>query len=210
MEPSLASEPAISAPPVADPPPITEPPVLEPPVAGTAPESAPEFEPDYTPAAVPVPAAAVSPDAAESPLAPVATARRTPSIRVPVINPRLAAALTGAVIGLVGVVLAFAAGRGCEAVRGVGTCGGLGLLALLVILAIEVVLGAVLLGLWRISDPTSTSFLGVGVAAVFVLLFLLSSLDSAWMFLVLPLVTALTYLLSLWVTDTFVDGPDSI
>jgi hypothetical protein len=140
---------------------------------------------------------------------PAKAPRRSMSERVPVINPRIASIITGAFVGLVGVALAFLAGRGCEAVRGVGSCGGIGLLALLVILAIEVVLGAALLQAWRISDPTSTSFLGVGLVAVFVLLFLLSSLSSVWMVLVIPVLSALAYLLSWWVTATFVDGPDA-
>ena len=72
-----------------------------------------------------------------------------------------------------GCGLTTVAGRGCEVIRGVGSCGGIGLLALLVILVLEILLGAVLLKAWRLTDPTSTSFLGVGLAAVFVMLFLL-------------------------------------
>ncbi len=134
---------------------------------------------------------------------------RGASLELPVLNPRIAAILSGAVVGLVGVVLSYSASRGCETVRGVGSCGGMGLLALLLILAIEVVLGAVLLKALQLSDPTSTSFLGVGLMAVFVLLFLLSSLESTWMMLVIPVVSALTFLLSWWVIATFVQGPDS-
>lgn len=137
--------------------------------------------------------------------------RRRPLARrpMPVIDPRLAALLTGAVVGLVGVVLGYLAGRGCEAARGVSTCGGLGILVLLVILAVQVVLGAALFKLWRISDPASTSFLGVGLATVFALLFLLGSLESASMIVVLPVVTALTFLVSWWVTTSFVDRPEN-
>jgi hypothetical protein len=128
----------------------------------------------------------------------------------PRMNPRLAAVLTGAIVGLVGVLLAYLSGTGCEAVRGVGSCGGIGLLALLVIVAIEVVLGAAILKFWRLSDPTSTSFLGVGLVAVFVLLFLLSQLDSVWMIVVIPALSGLTFLVSWWVTETFVDPPDTL
>ena len=131
------------------------------------------------------------------------------SVQRPVLNPRIAAIMSGALVGLVGVVLSYFASRGCESVRGVGSCGGIGLLALLVILAIQVVLGALLLKALRLSDPTSTSLLGVGLMAVLVLLFLLSSLDSILMLLVIPVVSALTFLLSWWVTVTFVEGPDS-
>ena len=121
------------------------------------------------------------------------------------IAPLLAAGLTGGIVGLVGVVLTSVAGRGCEVIRGVGSCGGIGLLALLVILVIEVLLGTILLKAWRLSDPGSTSFLGVGLAAVFVLLFLLAQLESLWMFLVIPLLSVVTFVLSVWITETFVE-----
>lgn len=150
------------------------------------------------------------PDTAVGPVGQAPGSRRagrtSRSLSLPVINPRLAAALTGALVGLSGVLLAFVSQRGCELVRGVGSCGGIGLLALLVILALEVMIGAVLLKAWRLSDPASTSFLGVGLMAVFVLLFLLSSLESVWMLLVIPVVSALTFLVSWWVTATFVEG----
>ncbi len=121
------------------------------------------------------------------------------------IAPLLAAGLTGGIVGLVGVVLTSVASRGCEVIRGVGSCGGIGLLALLVILVIEVLLGTILLKAWRLSDPGSTSFLGVGLAAVFVLLFLLAQLESVWMFLVIPLLSVVTFVLSVWITETFVE-----
>jgi hypothetical protein len=133
-----------------------------------------------------------------------ALAERTP-VTLPRINPRVAALLTGLVVGLVGVVLSFGASNGCEAVRGVGSCGGIGLLALLAVLAVEVVLGAVLLKAFGLVDATSTSFLGVGLVAVLALLFFLSALDSPWMLLVLPVLTAITFLISWWVTETFVE-----
>lgn len=131
------------------------------------------------------------------------------AMQLPVIDPRIAAVLTGAVVGLVGVLLAFLAGRGCEAVRGVGSCGGIGLFALLLIVAIEVLIGAALLKAWRLYDPVSTSFLGVGLVAVFALLFLLSSLDSVWMVVVIPVVSAITFLISWWVTTSFIEGSDT-
>jgi hypothetical protein len=132
---------------------------------------------------------------------------RTPR-ELPVINPRLAVAISGGAVGLVGVALTTVAGRGCEVIRGVGSCGGIGLLALLVILVLEILLGAVLLQAWRHTDPTSTSVLGVGLAAVFVMLFLLESLESVWMFLVIPVLSVVTFLVSWLVTETL--GESSI
>ena len=122
----------------------------------------------------------------------------------PAITGRLAAIVTGLLMGLVGVVLAWAAAQGCEAVRGVGSCGGFGLFALIAILAIEVLLGAMLLRMWRVADPTSTSFLGVGLVAVMAMLFFLDHLESRWMLVVIPVLTALSYLISWWVTETLI------
>jgi hypothetical protein len=136
--------------------------------------------------------------------APKERKERTP-MTLPTINPRIAALVTGLVVGLVGVLLSFGASQGCESVRGVGSCGGVGLFALLAVLVVEVLLGAALLRAFGVVDPTSTSFLGVGLVAVLALLFFLSALDSVWMLLVLPLLTAITFLLSWWVTETFVE-----
>jgi hypothetical protein len=126
--------------------------------------------------------------------------------RLPAINPLLAAIITGVLSGLAAVGLAFGAARGCESVRGTDTCGGgLGLLAIVAILALEVVIGANLLKAWQISDPFSTSFLGVGIVATIAMLTFLSQLDSPWMLLVIPVMTATAFALSWWVTVRFID-----
>lgn len=114
----------------------------------------------------------------------------------------------GIVCGLIGIVLSMASLRGCEAVRGVGTCGGIGLFALLAILVVEIFIGAALLNACRVQDAFSTSFLGVGLAAVVIVLFLLSYLDAWWMLVAVPLVTAAAYLVSWWVSSRFVDVRD--
>lgn len=137
---------------------------------------------------------------------------KAPKDRKPLTLPHLpgniAAMLTGAIVGLVGVALSFIATRSCEAVRGTGSCGGTGLFLLIAILAIMVLLGAALLKAWELSDPNSNSFLAVGLVAVLAMLFFLPVIDSLWMVLVIPIVSALTYLLSWWVTTTFVEDSD--
>ena len=126
--------------------------------------------------------------------------------RLPAIKPIYAAILTGALAGLAAVGLAFGAARGCEAVRDTESCGGgAGLLAVVAILAIEVLIGANLLKAWQIADPVSTSFLGVGVVATIAMLTFLEQLDSPWMLLVIPLMTAVSFALSWWITVRFID-----
>jgi hypothetical protein len=126
--------------------------------------------------------------------------------RLPTVKPLYAAIITGLLSGLAVVLLAIGASAGCEAVRGTSSCGGgLGLLATVALLAIEVLIGANLLKAWQISDPFSTSFLGVGVVAIFAMLLFLDDIDSPWMLLVIPLMTAAAFAVSWWVTVRFVD-----
>jgi hypothetical protein len=126
--------------------------------------------------------------------------------RLPAIKPLYAAIISGAIAGLAVVLLAIGASEGCEAVRGTSSCGGgVGLLATVALLAIEVLIGANLLKAWQISDPFSTSFLGVGVVATVAMLIFLDQIDSVWMLLVIPLATAAAFAGSWWVTVRFVD-----
>ena len=132
-----------------------------------------------------------------------AKSRRVP--RGPVLTGYPASALTGLLVGLVMVGLTVASLRGCEAIRGTSTCGGPGLLLLVIILVLLVLLGQVLLKLLRVPDPGSTSFLAVGLIAVVALLFLIDVILDWQMVIVIPLVGLLSFLLSHWVTTAFVE-----
>jgi hypothetical protein len=136
-----------------------------------------------------------------------------PAPRLPFALPsppaRIAAMLAGAVVGAVGVALSYLSLQGCNAVRGTKSCGGgPGLLLLIVILVVMALLGGVLLALWAVPEPRSTSLLGVGVLAVVVLLGVLPQEYSVWMFLVVPVICAASYLLAHWVTTAFVELPE--
>jgi hypothetical protein len=129
--------------------------------------------------------------------------------RLPGIHPAWASIITGAISGLICVLLAKGASAGCEAIRDNSSCGGgLGLLALIAILAIEVLIGAILLKAWKVSDPFSTSFLGVGLVAMVAMLFFLDVIEKASMVAVIPAITAVSFLLSWWVTVRFVEEAD--
>ncbi|MCW2855888.1 MAG: hypothetical protein JWR52_1503 [Marmoricola sp.] len=129
--------------------------------------------------------------------------------KLPRINPAVAALITGLLSGLACVLLAKGASAGCDAVRGNGSCGGgFGLLALVGILAVEVLIGANLLKAFRLTDPFSTSFLGVGLVAMFAMLFFLNVISKPWMIGAIPAMTALSFLLSWWVTVRFVEEVD--
>lgn len=129
-------------------------------------------------------------------------------VRLPALPIRLAAALTGVLVALLGVGLAWLSLQGCALVRGVSSCGGIGLLALAVIVVAEIVVGAALLRAFRSATPLSTSILGVGLVAVVGLLLPYGSLSSPWMTLVLPLVTAPAFVAAQATADARVDLGD--
>lgn len=122
---------------------------------------------------------------------------------------RLAAALTGLLVGVAGAALTYGAMAACEAVRGVSSCGGVpGFFVLVAIVVLMVLLGAGLLKAFGVKDTVSTSFLGVGIVTVLVMLLLLDVIFSAWMFAAIPILTAAAYLLAHWVTTRF-EGEDT-
>ena len=199
---------------------------------GTAdrePEPEPAPEPEHTPSPDPDPAPSPAPEArpeahveapAGRPFADPTPGGRAPRERRvprarrtgPLLPASIAALLTGLLVGLAGAVLTYGGLQGCELVRGTDSCGdGPGLLLLLGILVAMVLAGAGLLAWLGVSDPRSTSFLGVGLTAVVAMLALLGTLLSAWMFVVVPALSAAAYLLAWWVTSRFVeqldDGP---
>ena len=125
---------------------------------------------------------------------------------LPAASGRIAAVVTGLVVGLLAVGLVFGSLRVCEAARGTASCGGgPGLLLLVAVLVLLTYLGGWLLRAFGIRDSGSTSFLAVALLAVAAMLFLIEVLMSAWMVVVIPLVAAGAYALSHWVTTALVD-----
>jgi hypothetical protein len=130
--------------------------------------------------------------------------------KLPRMKPSVAAILTGVIAGAICVALTWGEVAGCEAIRGHNNCNdGFGLLAIVVVLAIEIVVGASLLKAFRVSDPFSTSFLGVGLVAMVVMLTFVGNdkMASPVMIAVIPALTAAAFLLSWWVTVRFIEEP---
>jgi len=116
-------------------------------------------------------------------------------------------------VGGLGAGVTYGGLRGCEALNGTPSCGGLGLAYLVAIAIGMVAVGALVLKALRVGEPVGTSFLAVGILAVVVLVGLTGVIFSGWMFLAIPAVAAASYLLAQWVTTRFVDvdrppGPD--
>ncbi|WP_292679221.1 hypothetical protein, partial [Nocardioides sp.] len=124
---------------------------------------------------------------------------------LPAVSGRVAAAIAGLLAGAVIVGLTSASFELCSAIQGTNSCGGPGIFLLVAILVIAVVLGSVVLRLLKVPEPGSTSFLAVGLTSVIALLFLVDLLFEWWMVIVIPLVSVATFVLSHWVTETFVE-----
>ena len=116
-----------------------------------------------------------------------------------------AAALTGLFIGVLIVAATAGSLHLCTALKGTSSCGGPGFFLLVAILVVAVVLGAAMLRAARVPEPTSTSFLAVGLLSVVALLFLVGSIFEWWMVIVIPIASVATFLLSYWVTTTYID-----
>ncbi len=125
---------------------------------------------------------------------------RTRGLAVPTIPAVVAVALTGLVVGLAGTALTFGGLEGCRVVRGTSSCGGSGLLLLVAIVAVMALIGAALLGTLGVPEARSTSALGVGIICVVAMVALLDVVFSGAMFLAVPVLGAVAYLLAHWVT----------
>lgn len=133
--------------------------------------------------------------------------RRLPSVALAGLP---AAAVTGVAIGALAVLLAWLAGAGCSVVRGTSSCGGaVGLPLLLAGLVLLAWAGSLLLRALGVADAGSTSVLAVGVMAVLVMVFLLGSLDEWWVLVAVPLMAAVSYGASWWVTSSVAGDADA-
>ena len=125
--------------------------------------------------------------------------------RLPSLSGQVAAGVTGAVVGFAGVILTVGALRGCEAVRNTATCGAAGFPLLIAVLLLMVVIGRILLGAWKVPDPSGTAFLAVGLVAMLSMLFFMNILLQWYMVIVLPLVSVIAHMASHFVTTAYVD-----
>jgi hypothetical protein len=149
-----------------------------------------------------------TPDLAPAPelgAAPASAVERPRPPRQPWLAGRPAAVLTGLLVGALIVAATAGSLRVCTSVKGTSSCGGPGFFLLLAILVVAVLVGAGLLRAARVPEPGSTSFLAVGLLSVVTLLFLVGSIFEWWMAIVIPLVSIAAFLLSHWVTTTYID-----
>jgi hypothetical protein len=176
--------------------------------APPAPVPAPEPPPPLFADEVEPVASAAAPEPQEAAVEPEPAPEPPREPRRPLVTGLAAAALTGAVVGLVIVALTAASFRLCEVVKGTSSCGGPGVLLLIAIMAATVFLGAAMLRLFHVVDPGSTSFLAVGLTCVLSLLFLIDVIFDWWMIIAIPVISIGTFALSHWVTTRLIEPAD--
>ena len=147
---------------------------------------------------------ATEPDATPGPPEP-----RTPRKRLPALVGLPAAACVGLVVGAFLVLATYGSLHLCSSVRGASTCGGrAGFPLLLAIGIVAVVGGGALLRVCGVRSPVGDSFLAVALVAVLTVLFLNNHYDAWWMIIAVPMLTLLAFLLSHWVSATYIDPAD--
>jgi hypothetical protein len=114
----------------------------------------------------------------------------------PPLPPLLILAVVGVLCGFATIALVWLSERGCERVRDTSNCGALGLPLLVLIVVVTIVLGGLALSRLAMPNPRLVAFLGVAFMLVVVLAFLSGNLSSPWTLVVVPVLTAITFLLA--------------
>ena len=114
----------------------------------------------------------------------------------PPLPPLLILAVVGLLCGFATIALVWLSERSCERFRDTTNCGALGLPLLVLIVVVTIVLGGLALGRLAMPHPRLIAFLGVAFMLVLVLAFLTGNLDSPWTLAVVPVLTAITFLLA--------------
>ena len=125
--------------------------------------------------------------------------QRKPTLGSRPVPAPMAAAGAGLLVGWVAAGLVWLGMAGCDAWRDTPSCGGgVGYVMVLAVLVVTWIVGRLLLGFAAVPDALMVSFLGVGVAMIAVLSFLIDETFSVWMWLVMPVLTAATFTFSAW------------
>lgn len=114
----------------------------------------------------------------------------------PPLPPLLVLAVVGVLCGFATVALVWLSERGCERVRDTPNCGALGFPLLVLTVVVTIVLGALALSRLAMPHPRLVAFLGVMFMLLIVLAFLSDRLSSTWTLLVVPVLTAVTFLVA--------------
>jgi hypothetical protein len=114
----------------------------------------------------------------------------------PPLPPLLILAVVGLLCGFATIALVWLSERGCDRVRDTPNCGAMGFPLLVLTVVATIVLGALALSRLAMPHPRLVAFLGVMFMLLIVLAFLSNDLFTTWTLLVIPVLTAITFLVA--------------
>jgi hypothetical protein len=114
----------------------------------------------------------------------------------PPLPPLVILAVVGLLCGFATIALVWLSERGCEQVRGTPNCGALGLPLLVLTVVISIVVGGIALSRLAMPQPRLVAFLGVVFMLLIVVGLLSDRLFSTATLVVVPVLTAVTFLLA--------------
>jgi hypothetical protein len=114
----------------------------------------------------------------------------------PPLPPVLILGVVGLLAGFVTIALIWLSEQGCDRVRDSPNCGAAGFPLLVLAVVITIVLGSLALSRLAMPHPKLVAFLGVGFMLLLVLAFGSNDLFSTWTLVVVPVLTAITFLVA--------------
>ena len=114
----------------------------------------------------------------------------------PPLPPLLILAVVGLLAGFVTIGCIWLSEQGCSRVRDTPNCGAMGFPLLILTVIVTIVLAAVALTRLAMPHPRLVAFLGVMFMLLVVLAFLTDHLSSTWSLLVVPVLSAVTFLVA--------------
>jgi hypothetical protein len=114
----------------------------------------------------------------------------------PPLPPLLILAVVGLLSGFVTIAMIWLSEQGCNRVRDTPNCGAMGFPLLILTVVVTIVLAALALTKLAMPQPRLVAFLGVMFMLLVVLAFLTDHLSSTWSLLVVPVLSAVTFLVA--------------
>ncbi len=128
-------------------------------------------------------------------------------LRLPHLSPLRAAAITGLIVGLLSVALGYLSYELFSATRGTSAGGGWGALVLVVVAFVAFAVGELMLGGFGIAHGRATSAMSIMLVLVLVLTFFLELAAGRAAWILIPVISMVSFMASCWVMLIAADEP---
>ena len=129
-------------------------------------------------------------------------------LRLPLLSPLRAAAITGLIVGLLAVGLGWLSYELFSATRGTSAGGGWGALVLVVVAFVTFAVGELLLGGFGVEHGRFISSMSVMLVLVFVLTFFLELAAGLFAWILFPVLGVVAFMASCWLMTFAADQPN--